>query len=512
MNLLPTPASWFVVTLSTLAAGSISALALASQQPAAIILGSGLGAFGASAITQSRKQTSGQSLASSDQLKQMQAEVEKTYQARQAQVQQHLQQELTQGLASIDQKLTQAITTQQAHLNQLQAEQATEIKQLQAYLTTQAEAAKTEFTIRPNQDSQIQITPTPALESVVKPQRTAILYDIENLTRGYHSRIHQIRKVSIASIFEQIRGLEVVGEIMVQRAYADWSHHGLTSIRSEISYLGIKPIQFVNFGHEKKTNATDIQLAVDAIEMIYRNPLVETVVLVSGDGGFTSLASKLREYGKTVIGCSYSNAASRNLQAICHYFVHIPDPTENASSLSSPSVAPPILRSERNGHTLNGEASDLEATPDIIGPISPGINGTTQVEPLKTVNPAILRWSGLKEACFLAIKPIQSEQPEAIVNKIREVLNVCFHLSSHAAKFQAMGFNPSLIEPLLDDLIPNLKFVFEGLGLIRYSEYLRYVCTDSPYCLGRNQDGIKVCLRNALPEHLTLEADLILDT
>ncbi len=493
MNLLSS-SSWFVVTLSTLAAGSISALTLASQQPLATILGSGLGALGGSALTQSRKRQRGAESIPADVLETVKTQIETAWQEEKLTWNTQYQAQLTELKEQYQQQL-------QAICHQLSAEfQA----KLELPIAPPPPAAPELASLALSELTSQSIHPTPVLG--IKPLRTAILYDVENLTRGYHTRLNQIKKVSIGAILAQIQALDVVGEVILQRAYADWSHSGLTSIRSEISYLGIKPIQFVNFGHEKKTNATDIQLAVDAIDVIHQNNLIECFVIVSGDGGFTSLAGKLREYGKVIVGCSYSNAASKNLQAICHYFVHVPDPTERLISKPSAAVPPPILKSRTS--------TTLDPGPDTTETPIPELNERPQWPPHQEptpIDPAIFRWSGLRETCFESLKPVESETLGEAVQKIREILNASFHLSSHAVKFQATGFNPSLIEPLIHDLIPNLKSTFEGLGLYRFNEYLRFTCTDSPYCLGRNQDGIKLCLRSSLPPGLTLEPDLVLE-
>jgi uncharacterized LabA/DUF88 family protein len=50
------------------------------------------------------------------------------------------------------------------------------------------------------------------------------------------------------------------------------------------------------FGTNKK-NATDIRLAVDAVELVFTRPEIGTFILLSGDSDFSTLVIKLKEYG-----------------------------------------------------------------------------------------------------------------------------------------------------------------------------------------------------------------------
>src|SRR3712207_9436670 len=53
------------------------------------------------------------------------------------------------------------------------------------------------------------------------------------------------------------------------------------------------------FGSSKK-NATDIRLAIDAIELVFTRPEIGTFILLSGDSDFSTMVIKLKEYGKYV--------------------------------------------------------------------------------------------------------------------------------------------------------------------------------------------------------------------
>ncbi len=154
---------------------------------------------------------------------------------------------------------------------------------------------------------------------------TAILYDIENLMGGY-VKAEYLPQLSLKDIFEEISKKDI-DKIAIQRAYANWSDSRLNILRGDIVELGIEPVQMFGFGRGPKKNASDIQLAIDAVEIALTKPAIEKFVIVSGDGGFSALAKKLHEYGKLVIGCAYRKSVNRVFEAVCDDFIWIEPPT-----------------------------------------------------------------------------------------------------------------------------------------------------------------------------------------
>ena len=147
---------------------------------------------------------------------------------------------------------------------------------------------------------------------------TVILYDIENLTRGNKNPVFNF---SLKSITEQVKTLNGVERIANQCAYADWSNPRFRALKSELQKLGIEAIQIFGFSNQK--NAADIQLTIDAVELIHRSPSLQVFVIVSGDGAFASLAKKLHEYGKTVIGCAYKKQTNHIFESVCDNFIWV---------------------------------------------------------------------------------------------------------------------------------------------------------------------------------------------
>lgn len=134
-------------------------------------------------------------------------------------------------------------------------------------------------------------------------QQIAVLIDYENVGLN-----------SIQWLFDQISDF---GRVIVKRAYADWS--AASNKGDQLLELGIEPIHLFHTGGSGK-NASDIRLAIDAIDLLYQSP-VDTLVIVSSDSDFAPLVSKLRAAGKTIIGAGWRATASRTLVISCdRYF------------------------------------------------------------------------------------------------------------------------------------------------------------------------------------------------
>ncbi|AFY59979.1 NYN domain-containing protein [Synechococcus sp. PCC 6312] len=522
MNLFRSPTqSWLIITLSTLAAGTISTLALTLKDPVAIILSSGLGALGGSAVTQSRKQQDSTTKADP-------AQEKDTLRVDLAVLQSQLQ-----ALGhTYQQTQTQLLKTQQQELSKIHSTLAARMDEIQAMLPV---VSSPRLVALPSLNRD-----TISLSTNSGKLKTVILFDIENLTEGYKNRNGHISRVSIKDILEQIKSVEIVGEIVGQYAYADWSNSALKPIRQEISQLGIKPEQFINFEHDIKKNATDIQLSVDAIHLVQQNPIVSCVVIVSGDGGFASLAEKLRWYGKLLVGCAYDNSASKKLQAMCHHFIQIPYPVDNRKQALSgtlgetqPSATPrPILRSQvlpdsptpamPEVSVTAADVAEEESTPP--PPLNPTDSDpanrrrrrrkrpTSELPQPQNSNTVMSpRKAMLEFADGLAskISPLTSVDPIEAAKKIQEILNAYFYASPKSAAFQTEGIFPSLVEPNIYVIIPNLKQIFLPLGIVRFNEYLRLSCRDSEFCLARAGNCLKLFLRADIPEPFTLEPDVL---
>lgn len=106
----------------------------------------------------------------------------------------------------------------------------------------------------------------------------------------------------------------IKGKVAVQRAYADWRRYPQYIV--PLAEASIDLIFAPAYGSSKK-NATDIRLAIDALELVFTRTEIGTFILLSGDSDFSSLVIKLKEYGKYVIGVGIRESSSDLLVQNC---------------------------------------------------------------------------------------------------------------------------------------------------------------------------------------------------
>ncbi len=147
----------------------------------------------------------------------------------------------------------------------------------------------------------------PAAPADEHSPHAALLIDFDNVTMGIRSNLGQeLSKLLDSDIIR--------GKVSVQRAYADWRRY--PQYIASLSEASIDLIFAPAYGSTKK-NATDIRLAIDALEIVFIRPEIGTFILLSGDSDFSSLVLKLKEYGKYVIGVGIQESSSDLLVQNC---------------------------------------------------------------------------------------------------------------------------------------------------------------------------------------------------
>ena len=146
---------------------------------------------------------------------------------------------------------------------------------------------------------------------------TAILIDLENLFGGYKPENNFSEQVDLKKLMHPIEQMSMVGRVAVKRAYADWAHPFLTSLRPQVARLGIEPVQMFSLGRGNAKNASDLQIAIDAMDLALTRPSIQGFLIISGDGGFASLACRLRSHGKFVGGAAYDTPGNGYFRKQC---------------------------------------------------------------------------------------------------------------------------------------------------------------------------------------------------
>jgi uncharacterized LabA/DUF88 family protein len=157
------------------------------------------------------------------------------------------------------------------------------------------------------------MTPAGAAQASLGDQ-VAVFIDLENLALGAGEDLPgQAEPIPYKALELLCRDY---GNTSIRRAYADWSRPEFGRYQNNLAQNGITLIQVTRFGAQQK-NAADILMAVDAMEVLITHPDVGTFLLVAGDGDYSPLVQRLREWGKRVVGVGTKASASSRLVAVC---------------------------------------------------------------------------------------------------------------------------------------------------------------------------------------------------
>lgn len=133
-------------------------------------------------------------------------------------------------------------------------------------------------------------------------RRFAILIDTDNISAKY-----------ISAIMDE---MTKHGIVTYRRAYGDWTSSQAKGWKTKLMENSITPMQ--QFSNTVGKNATDSTLIIDAMDILYTGN-VDGFCIVSSDGDFTRLASRLRESGMLVVGMG-EEKTPRSFRTACSQF------------------------------------------------------------------------------------------------------------------------------------------------------------------------------------------------
>lgn len=158
-----------------------------------------------------------------------------------------------------------------------------------------------------------------------KQQKLAVLIDADNASTAVAEEMFaEIAKYGIAS---------------VKRIYGDWSSPTLGGWQKILLKYAIVPVQ--QFAYTKHKNATDMQLTIDAMDLLYSGTF-DGFCLVSSDSDFTPLASRIRSAELTVYGLGKKSTPEAFRNA-CDKFVYVENLQPTLNSVAQAAIAPPVL-------------------------------------------------------------------------------------------------------------------------------------------------------------------------
>jgi uncharacterized protein (TIGR00288 family) len=150
-----------------------------------------------------------------------------------------------------------------------------------------------------------------------RERNLAVFVDLENLAMGFQGQ----RKIKF-DVQKVLERLVEKGKLIAKKAYADWSRY--PNYTAPFHESAIELIEIPKRSQTGK-NSADIRLVVDAMDLAWSKPHVDTFVIVSGDSDFSPLVSKLKENGKHVIGLGMKGSTSELLRDNCDEFIYYED-------------------------------------------------------------------------------------------------------------------------------------------------------------------------------------------
>lgn len=175
-------------------------------------------------------------------------------------------------------------------------------------------------------------------------QRVAVYIDFDNIVISRYDQVHgrgawrknnvyrlgpgladatdeqkariQAATVDISAILDYAASF---GDVVVSRAYADWSVGVNASYQKQLMERAVDLTQLFPATAQMK-NGADIRLAVDVIEDLFRLPDITHVVIAAGDSDYIPLAQRAKRLGRYVVGVGVAGGTSRSLAAACNEF------------------------------------------------------------------------------------------------------------------------------------------------------------------------------------------------
>ena len=118
-------------------------------------------------------------------------------------------------------------------------------------------------------------------------------------------------------LMDVIERVKIRGDILIGKVYGYTDDY--CDLKETLLSNTFTVVPSLRYGMNQK-NSMDIQLVIDALDVAYRNELIDSFCIVSGDSDYVPLVGKLKSMGKFVLGISRSEAASSVFMSACNEF------------------------------------------------------------------------------------------------------------------------------------------------------------------------------------------------
>ena len=278
-------------------------------------------------------------------------------------------------------------------------------------------------------------------------------------------------------LMDVIERVKIRGDILIGKVYGYTDSY--SDLKETLLSNTFTVVPSLRYGVNQKNNS-DIQLVIDALEIAYRNDLIDSFCIVSGDSDYVPLVGKLKSMGKFVLGISRSEAASNVFMNACSEFQFL----ESVSSGKERSVSEvssaltlsdindlivTILRESEGGEMLASEVKSvlLRLRPNFS---EKGVGFSTFGKLLSKLEVQFGSFEMESEEYNLILRLNQAYA--AVEQLTRE--NYVGVFARILSAYKEDGFdrvNPSILKSAVQTLYPD--FTERQIGLRRFSDVLR---------------------------------------
>lgn len=278
-------------------------------------------------------------------------------------------------------------------------------------------------------------------------------------------------------LMDVIERVKIRGDILIGKVYGYTDSY--SDLKETLLSNTFTVVPSLRYGRNQKNNS-DIQLVIDALDVAYRNELIDSFCIVSGDSDYVPLVGKLKSMGKFVLGISRSEAASNVFMSACSEFQFL----ESVASGKERSVSEvsdaltlsdvndlivTILRESEGGEMLASEVKSvlLRLRPNFS---EKSVGFSTFGKMLAKLTEQFGSFSMESEAYNLILRLNQAYA--AVEQLTRE--NYVGVFARILSAYKEDGFdrvNPSILKSAVQALYPD--FTERQIGLRRFSDVLR---------------------------------------
>jgi len=178
----------------------------------------------------------------------------------------------------------------------------------------------------------------------------AVFLDLENIALGAKDAKYPRFDIQLV-----ITRLLLRGHIVVKKAYCDFERY--KEFKRDLHEAAFELIEIPHVRQSGK-NSADIRMVVDALDLCYTKPHLNTFVVLSGDSDFSPLVSKLRENAKTVVGVGVKSSSSDLFINNCDEFIYYDDLVREKPNRQNPANTNKVTASKAGRAAAKSEQTE----------------------------------------------------------------------------------------------------------------------------------------------------------